>query len=128
MTEVATLNYIGETMKSTDKNLLVNFSPLLIAAFVMFLMLFASDVKADQPAKWVMCSACHGNVAQGGIGPILAGQSATEIITKLNIYKNGGTIGGRSSMMWGTAKQLTDQDIEDIATYIESLQLTLASR
>lgn len=115
-------------MKNTDKNFLINFSPLLMAAVVMFLMLFASEVKADKPPQWALCSACHGQVAQGGIGPILTGQSAEDIITKLNIYKNGGTIGGRSSMMWGTAKQLSDKDIEDIATYIESLSMKLASK
>lgn len=129
MTKVATLIYIGETMNKLDRNFLKNFSPLLIAAAVMVLMLFSSNVAGAEPkpSQWPMCAACHGQQGQGSIGPMLAGQNAEQIITKLNIYKKGGTIGPQSAMMWGTAKTLSDTDIDMIAKYIESLGLQLAS-
>lgn len=116
-------------MNRTDRNFLKNFSPLLIAAAVMVLMLFASDVNGAEPkpGQWPMCAACHGQQGQGGIGPMLAGQNAEQIITKLNVYKKGGSIGPQSAMMWGTAKSLSDTDIDMIAKYIESLGLQLAS-
>ena len=53
------------------------------------------------------------------VGPMLAGQSADDIINKLTIYKNGGQIGAQSALMWGQASMLTEQDIETIGKFIE---------
>ena len=69
---------------------------------------------------YVGCIACHGANGEGGIGPALAGQSATDIAAKLVQYKNGETRGGQSALMWSQAAQLSDRDIENLAIYIEA--------
>ena len=68
---------------------------------------------------WAGCAACHGNEGQGGVGPMLAGQSADDIISKLTIYKNRGQIGAQSALMWGQAGMLTEQEIETIGKFVQ---------
>ena len=68
---------------------------------------------------WAGCAACHGQGGEGGIGPMLAGQSSDDIINKLTIYKNNGTIGPQSALMWGQAAMLSDRQIETISKFIE---------
>ena len=67
------------------------------------------------------CAACHGVAGEGGVGPALAGQTADDIVAKLVKYKNGETIGAQSAMMWGQASWMTEQDMRDIANYVETL-------
>ena len=68
---------------------------------------------------WAGCAACHGNEGQGGVGPMLAGQSAKDIINKLTIYKNRGQVGAQSALMWGQAAMLTEQEIETIGKFVQ---------
>lgn len=68
---------------------------------------------------WAGCAACHGPDGGGGIGPMLAGQSSDDIINKLTIYKNNGTIGAQSALMWGQAGMLSDQDIKTLGEFIQ---------
>ena len=72
-------------------------------------------------AKYNGCLACHGANGEGGIGPQLAGQTAEYIVGRLRQYKAGETVGAQSSLMWGQAATLTEQDIADIAEYTASL-------
>lgn len=72
-------------------------------------------------AKYAACAACHGNKGQGGIGPMLAGQSAEYISGRLLAYKAGETVGAQSSLMWGQASMLSETDIQDLAEYTASL-------
>ncbi len=72
-------------------------------------------------AAYVGCVACHGAGGEGGVGPQLAGQSATDIAGKLLRYKNGETIGGQSNLMWSQAAQLSDDDIDNLAAFIATL-------
>lgn len=72
-------------------------------------------------AKYATCSACHGAEGQGGVGPMLAGQTVDYIVGRLNAYKAGETVGAQSSLMWGQAAGLTDTDIQDLAEYVETL-------
>ena len=67
------------------------------------------------------CVACHGAAGEGGIGPQLAGQGATDIANKLLRYKNGDTLGAQSALMWSQAAQLSQADIENLAEYISTL-------
>jgi len=68
---------------------------------------------------WAGCAACHGADGGGGVGPMLAGQSADDIISKLTIYKNRGQIGAQSALMWGQAGMLTEDEISTIGKFIE---------
>lgn len=64
------------------------------------------------------CVACHGAQGEGGIGPQLAGQSATALAAMLLQYKNGETRGAQSALMWSQAGQLSEGDIENLAAFI----------
>ena len=72
-------------------------------------------------AKYAACGACHGAQGGGGVGPALAGQSIEYIVGRLNQYKAGEKVGNQSNLMWGQAAGLSDQDINDLAEYIDTL-------
>lgn len=72
-------------------------------------------------AKYAGCLACHGANGEGGIGPMLAGQTVDYIVGRLTAYRNGEQVGAQSALMWGQASGLSDQDIQDLAKYVESL-------
>jgi cytochrome c553 len=40
---------------------------------------------------------------------------------RLKAYKAGETIGAQSSMMWGNASRLSDEEIHQVTEYIETL-------
>lgn len=79
----------------------------------------AGDPFSDIRGLWAGCAACHGPDGGGGIGPKLAGQSSGDIINKLTTYKNNGTIGPQSALMWGQAGMLSDQDIKTLGEFIQ---------
>jgi cytochrome c553 len=86
----------------------------------------AAAKAAASPAElgelaYITCIACHGAGGEGGVGPQLVGQAAAAISGKLNAYKAGETLGSQSALMWGQAAQLGDNDIENLAAYIETL-------
>ena len=68
---------------------------------------------------WAGCAACHGSDGGGGVGPMLAGQTADTIIMKLTTYKNNGQIGPMSQMMWGQAANLSEAEIETIGKCVQ---------
>ena len=67
------------------------------------------------------CIACHGAKGEGGIGPAVAGQSVTDITSKLIQYRNAETRGSQSALMWSQAGTLDDAAIEHLAAYIQTL-------
>jgi len=83
--------------------------------------LAAEDEFSSIRSLWAGCAACHGNDGQGGIGPMLAGQSSDDIINKLTIYKNRGQIGAQSALMWGQAGMLTEEEIATIGKFVQQL-------
>ena len=83
--------------------------------------LAAEDEFSSIRSLWAGCAACHGNDGQGGIGPMLAGQSSDDIINKLTIYKNRGEIGAQSALMWGQASMLTEEEIATIGKFVQQL-------
>lgn len=73
----------------------------------------------DIREPWAMCSTCHGLMGQGGIGPMLAGQSADDIISKLLHYKMGHKIGPQSALMIPWAQSLTEAQIQTIGVFVQ---------
>lgn len=67
------------------------------------------------------CVACHGSRGEGGVGPMLAGQSGDAIYTKLMQYKNGEARGAQSALMWSQASTLSDADMKNIGEFVASL-------
>jgi len=80
----------------------------------------ASPVERGKEA-FVGCVACHGASGQGGVGPRLAGKNATEVAAALQQYRDGETRGGQSSLMWSQAAGLSDDDIANLAAFVETL-------
>jgi cytochrome c len=81
----------------------------------------AGDVEAGK-AKYSTCIACHGAQGQGqAIFPKLAGHTAEEIVDLLNRYRAGETVGPNTPLMAPQAKPLSDEDIANLAAYIETL-------
>jgi cytochrome c553 len=86
----------------------------------------AAEKAAASPAElgrqaYAGCIACHGANGEGGVGPQLAGQSAADIADKLLRYQKGESIGAQSALMWSQAAQLSPQDIDNLAAFVESL-------
>ena len=80
----------------------------------------AADATAGK-AAFATCVGCHGSAAEGGVGPKLAGQSAADIVSKLNDYKAGKQRGPMTSMMAPMASGLSDADVANIAAYTSTL-------
>ncbi|MGC3875218.1 c-type cytochrome [Halomonas sp. GXIMD04776] len=78
----------------------------------------AGDAEAGAE-KITTCVACHGKdgKATAPIYPNLAGQSAQYLESSLKAYREGQRGGGMSMMMTPMAKQLSDEDIADLAAY-----------
>lgn len=81
----------------------------------------AGDIEAGKSTFEGTCVGCHGMKGEGGVGPVLNSQKAVDIADKLNKYKNGEQIGPLTSMMAPMAAGLSESDINNIATYMESL-------
>ena len=81
--------------------------------------LAAGDPFSDIRSLWAGCAACHGANGGGGVGPMLAGQSSNDIISKLTTYKNNGEIGSQSALMWGQAAMLSEADINMIGDFVQ---------
>jgi cytochrome c553 len=73
------------------------------------------DYAAGQ-AKSKTCAACHGADGNSTVPnfPKLAGQQYTYIIHALKAYRSGDR---KNPIMGAQAKNLSDQDIEDLAMY-----------
>lgn len=73
------------------------------------------------------CMACHGPSGHGNAGaayPALAGQHAGYTATQLQHFRDGKVWGKNETVniiMGDVAKQLTDEEIQAVATYIEGL-------
>jgi cytochrome c553 len=88
-------------------------------------------VKAGDPNKGEnlakMCSGCHGDkgISASANYPSLAGQSPTYLYKQLLDYKNGQR---QSPMMNGIAKNLSEQDVADLAAWFGKQSPAFKSR
>ncbi len=82
------------------------------------------SIEAGQ-SKSLTCAACHGTEgnSMNPLWPNLAGQNANYIVAQLNAFKSiDGEPAKRSDPLMGPmALPLTDQDMNDLAVYFESL-------
>ena len=82
----------------------------------------ANGIVVEEPDPgeklWGSCMGCHGDKGQGGLGPKVSGQTYDYIFDRLTTYKNRGTVGKQSNMMWSQASALSDQQIVDVSKYI----------
>lgn len=88
--------------------------------YALILVLLPTLANA-QPPQWGLCSACHGQKGEGGIGPMLAGHTAEYIVDRLQAYRSSEYVGEQSPLMWPNAAALSDEDIKQLAEYISSI-------
>jgi cytochrome c553 len=83
----------------------------------------AGDAAAGK-AKAVKCQACHGldGISKLPEAPHIAGQPEPYIIKSLRAYRQGAR---KDEMMSLVAKQLNNQDIEDIAAYYSAIEFSV---
>lgn len=86
--------------------------------------LAAPDPLAQGRDKFVQCAACHGADGRSTVipqYPKIGGQSGPYLINALKAYRDGRRQGTYAAIMAAVAKPLSDDDIANLAAYIESL-------
>lgn len=75
-------------------------------------------------ARAGMCATCHGplGLSQLPNAPHLAGQPAIYIVEQLKNYRSGKR---QNEVMSVMAKPLTDREIDDLAAWYESIQISV---
>lgn len=69
-----------------------------------------------------ICRLCHHRTGQGGkFTPPIAGRDAQYIETMLKLYRSGAHVGPMTNLMAPWARELSDQDISNLAAYVETL-------
>lgn len=81
----------------------------------------AEDTSAGEKIYKNVCKNCHGPKAQGMASfPRLSDKDAEYLSTRLVQYRAGEKIGPNSALMAPMAKDLSDEDIADLAGYIST--------
>jgi len=71
------------------------------------------------------CVACHGPLGRGNPAagyPALEAQQSVYVVTQLQNYANGTRYSTNSEIMFDIAKQLTPEQIRDVASYVQGLR------
>lgn len=79
------------------------------------------DGSADAgKTKAVTCAACHGGagISANPLWPNIAGQAAPYLVAQLQAFKDGSR---QNPLMTSQAMMLSEQDMDDLAVYFESL-------
>jgi cytochrome c553 len=103
------------------------FSAMLAVAAGFAAPAWAGDAaRGEELVKKLACASCHGEGMNKPIDPSypkLAGQYDDYLYVALKAYKTEGNpqVGRGNPIMAGMAKQLSNQDMKDIAAYIAQL-------
>ncbi|MFC5067005.1 c-type cytochrome [Flaviflagellibacter deserti] len=90
------------------------------------MLVFSQPALADAAAgkeKAAVCTTCHGadGISQLPNAPHLAGQPEVYVVEQLKAYRSGAR---KNEMMTVIAQPLSDQDIDDLAAWFASIQVT----
>ncbi len=98
-------------------------SGIVSAAVIAVPMMFSTAASADGGAlfKAKGCAGCHAPNAMGAIGPRLAGQQEKYIAEQFKLIRDGKRASGKSGMMAGAVKSVTDDEAAAIAKYLSAL-------
>ncbi len=99
-----------------------------LASASLFGAAHAADIKAGQAKADQVCAACHGKDGNTPIDPTyprLAGQHADFLFYVLKDYKADRR---KNAIMSAQAKQLTQQDMANLAAYYASLPGQLSQK
>jgi cytochrome c553 len=93
---------------------------ILKLSAVFWLLPFAAQAQnSNIPPQATNCVSCHasdGNPLVAGV-PILSGQRALYLESALRSYREGRRTGGSADVMQTYTKDLTDEDIKEIAAW-----------
>jgi len=95
---------------------------LMVSALTLSVNVMAGDAAAGK-AKSAVCGTCHGAAGVSSIEmyPNLAGQKKTYLVNALKAYKSKARNGGMAVIMQAQTANLSEQDIDNLATYYSSL-------
>jgi cytochrome c553 len=99
---------------------------LLVMSALFTNMAEARDTIAGK-VKAGMCATCHGPLGMSQLpnAPHLAGQPAIYTAEQLRAYRSGKRV---NEVMAVIAKPLTDQEIDDLAAWYASIQVTVTEK
>ena len=81
---------------------------------------WSGDKEAGEARYQKSCVNCHGPAGKGVASyPKVSGKEVAYTIEKLETYRDGIKIGPNSSLMIMMAKPLTDEEIANLAAYLE---------
>jgi cytochrome c len=77
------------------------------------------DIAAGETKYQESCRNCHGPKARGMASfPKLVGHDAAYLVTRLEQYRSGETVGPNSALMFPIAGDMSDGDIANVVAYI----------
>lgn len=80
---------------------------------------YAADIAAGEAEYASVCSNCHGPTGRGMASfPAVTGKDAEYIAAKLTAYRAGEQVGPNSALMIPNARDLSDDDIANLAAFI----------
>ena len=103
-------------------------SSKISAAALVFFLVCASAADARDPVagrvKAAACAVCHGlnGLSVAPDAPHIAGQPALYLSNQLRAYRSGAR---KHEVMGVMAKPLSDSDIDDLAAWFASLQISV---
>ena len=100
------------------------YKPTCTIAFFLALIVpeqgFGADLELGETQYKKVCVACHGKAGKGAASyPKISGNPVTYTTEKLEAYRAGIKQGPNSALMFMKAKPLTDEEIENLAAYLE---------
>jgi cytochrome c len=115
------LHVYGKWTEKPDSLILEAFKMknILLLIFMCYLAPNAF-AQMQAPAKEVTCRACHGPMGGSPVAPNypkLNNQNKVYLVSSLKAYRAGERKGGLSMIMYSQAAQLSDADIEALASY-----------
>ena len=99
------------------------FRSLLLVFIAFSSPSLGGDINAGEARYAQNCGNCHG---PGGMGlasyPKLSGKEVPYLIDRLKTYRAGTKIGPNSSLMIMMATPLSDEEISNLAAYLNNVQ------
>ena len=99
---------------------------LTVLSVAVCLFSFSVAFAAEDTAQLFKthCQSCHG--ADGGRAPVsgaepIKGQSAADLLKKMQGYKDGSFGGHKKQVMTGVVKRLSDKQLKNLADYASKL-------
>lgn len=84
---------------------------------------FAADVELGETRYKKSCISCHGKAGKGAASyPKISGNPVPYTTEKLRLYREGIKQGPNSALMIMMARPLTDEEIDNLAAYLEGAE------